>query len=139
MKEYTNSEVIKVLFDNPKLIAEAINEHGDKYHLFINHNGYLYFKRWNSSGKYLDPRKHSGGHFNGNIDRKIKWHIIPQPVPWQEALQAWALGKSIKCVADNVVVYSGDSYYAVNSAFGRGISKNEISNGTWYILEDPND
>lgn len=138
MKEYTTAEVIKVLFDNPKLIAEAINEHGDKYHLFINFNGYLYFKRWNPNGEYLDPRKHSGGHFNGNIDGKLKWHLVPQPVPWQEALQARLDGKTIKVDCPNC---GGDADSCVfePTQDKESVCFSALKGGSFYVIEAPID
>ena len=75
------------------------------------------------------------------LDSNRDWQEIKQPVTWQEAIEAWANGKTIKCV-----------HYGENYAFeGRSVflatdehvepsnvepSKKMILDGTWYIEED---
>lgn len=123
------SEMIAMLEKNPALKFRRVDwKHDDRY-VYVDEERKSVRVMSNTPPKYM-------GELAIYLDSE-EWELIPQPVPWQEALQAWAEGKSIKCVADNAVIYLGDSYYAVNSAFGRGISKNEIGNGTWYIEEPP--
>ena len=54
------------------------------------------------------------------------WQLTRQPVPWQEAIQAWAEGNNLKiCFADNV--------YTVRGGEPMRIDKNDLTNGTWYV------
>jgi len=58
------------------------------------------------------------------------FELIPQSVTWQEAIQAWLEGKSIKSVSEacGIVTYE-------QTASWTSISFNEIKKGTWYIMD----
>ena len=86
------------------------------------------YYRWESGHTHLSP-----------LDR---WEEVPQEVTWQEALEAWANGKTVKCIArgyDNVY----QKYDAINDCDdsflveenGNPVDAYEILEGRWYILE----
>jgi hypothetical protein len=65
------------------------------------------------------------------IDVDEDWEEIKQPVPWQEAIAAWAKGKTIWCeYHDETRTYSKDISKDQN---GQMMNRLEIKNGTWYI------
>ena len=78
-----------------------------------------------------------------NVSRlKVDWEILPQEVTWQEALEAWANGKTVKCTArgyDNIyqkydVVDDCDDSFLLDEV-GNPLDAYEILEGKWYILE----
>jgi hypothetical protein len=86
------------------------------------------YYRWESGHTHLSP-----------LD---KWEEIPQEVAWQEAIEAWANGKIIKCTArgyDNIY----QQYDVVDDCYdsflldevGNPLDAYEILEGKWYIEE----
>ena len=65
-----------------------------------------------------------------NVSRlKVDWEILPQEVTWQEALEAWAKGREIKCVLE------GESIrYSNNQISTSYMGSGQILKGKWYIL-----
>jgi hypothetical protein len=67
------------------------------------------------------------------LPSKTDWEIVCEPVTWQEAIQAWAEGKTVKCVLNSF--YEG---YIFNDFHCKAntqtiLSKDMIKGGTWYI------
>jgi len=55
------------------------------------------------------------------------WEEVKQPVTWQEALEAWANGKSLK------LIINGKSHYLPPNNFA--IAREDIKEGEWFINE----
>ena len=69
------------------------------------------------------------------LDSNRDWQEIKQPVTWQEAIEAWANGKPIKCVINGgSTLYKSKS--GLQDSLGWAVSPVHIKNGTWYIEED---
>lgn len=63
------------------------------------------------------------------------WELIQEPVTWQEALQAWAEGKTVRCKVCNsefIYLYDIDEPELLDTN-GDAILPEEITRGTWYI------
>jgi hypothetical protein len=61
---------------------------------------------------------------------------IKQPVTWQEAIEAWANGKSVKCVYGDkprvgIALYNNGGF--LKDTDSCSLSKAEIVEGIWYI------
>jgi len=129
------SQVIAALEKDPKLICNAIDSFGDKHELSINEHGYLRYRKTRGDGYYIDPAKHSGGQFNGNLNLEYDWQIVPQPVSVWEALKAWAEdGKEIRCKPSGTSCGHDECTY--KSGDCGAISRHCIIAGTWYIPEE---
>ncbi len=113
-------EVFKALEENPKRKFKQ-----DRFTLSVNDRGYFYLNhdKWDHNT--------SAGGFNGNISKYVDWEEIKQPVSWQEAIAAWANGKTIRCeYHDETRTYSKDISEDQN---GQMMNRLEIKNGTWHI------
>jgi len=68
------------------------------------------------------------------------WEIVQeQPVPWQEALQAWIDRKSIRieCSKSGGPLFiDGGRYYFDESPGGGVPCKDCFESGKWYIIEE---
>jgi hypothetical protein len=64
------------------------------------------------------------------------WELIQEPVAWQEAMQAWAEGKTVRCVFENQqgAIYVFKSFHA-KAETSTNLSRDMITKGTWYIDE----
>ena len=61
------------------------------------------------------------------------WEEVKQPVPWQEAIQAWAEGKTV--IVENTCdkrKYDGKKNF-FKDEHGNPMGSWEITNGTWYV------
>ena len=61
------------------------------------------------------------------------WQLVRQPVTWQEAIQAWAEGKTV--IVENTCdkrKYDGKKFF-LKDEYGIPLGSWEITNGTWYI------
>lgn len=124
------SEVIEALERNPKKRFECS--------LIGGHKGYMYTKDdyyrldIHDDDGFLIYQQRGGGAFNDKIHINIDWQEVKQPVTWQEAIEAWANGKTIKCTKQGSdFVFEG---YKPNlrdqfDAIGRF----QLIDGTWYI------
>ena len=61
-------------------------------------------------------------------EREIRKKSEYQPVTWQEAIQAWADGKTVK-----VLTLFGLGSREVKKSRGSSITEYEITNGVWYV------
>jgi hypothetical protein len=74
----------------------------------------------------------------GAVDNlHIEWELIPQEVPWQEALQAWLDGKTVSCrveACDNQVnLATRYIHYGDSNETRYPLGKVEFTKGKWYI------
>jgi len=88
MRTYKTWEIIKMLSENPNLRFKAMpyseaKTFSDEVCLV---NGVLC---WGGNNAY--PLQVAIGKYD------IDWHLVETPVTWQEALQAWTEGKTIRC------------------------------------------
>ena len=61
------------------------------------------------------------------------WEEVKQPVTWQEAIQAWADGKTV--IVENTCdkrKYDGKKFF-LRDEYGNAMGSWEITNGTWYV------
>lgn len=87
MNTYKTWEVVKILMDNPRLRFEAkINK--KKSNMWIDTDGDLVMDVVKTAPDYP---------ITDNEWLNAEWQLIETPVTWQEALQAWAEGKTIRC------------------------------------------
>ena len=63
-------------------------------------------------------------------EREIRKKSEYQPVPWQEAIQAWVEGKTV-----TVLTLFGLGSREVKKGRGSSITEYEITNGVWYVEE----
>lgn len=60
------------------------------------------------------------------------WQEVKQPVTWQEAIEAWTNGKTIRCEDGGFdCLFSGGKSVLTDSV--GPIDKYQITKGTWYI------
>ena len=62
----------------------------------------------------------------------LDWHEVKQLVTWQEAIQAWAGGKTIKTESSDGIRTYKRTTNSLQSVLG-GVTKDEIVNGKWYV------
>lgn len=87
MNTYKTWEVVKILMENPRLRFEAkINK--KKSNMWIDTEGDLVMDVVETAPDYS---------ITDNEWLNAEWQLIETPVTWQEALQAWAEGKTIRC------------------------------------------
>ena len=74
----------------------------------------------------LIDQSSDGGAFNGNVSLDYDWQPVKQPVPWQEAIQAWICGSKV------TVVLGGDE--CIFEGFTEPEFVNHaINEGVWYV------
>lgn len=120
-------EVLKALEENPKKVFEC--DTGSRIKFFDN-KLYWYDKHDNPKEVFEIRDKRSGTglcHNTGDI-----WQEIKQPVPWQEAIEAWVNGKTIKCTFNNSD-FVFDGYKPKLRGQVDTIDRSQLQKGTWYI------
>lgn len=128
-------EVLKELEENRDKKYKMVSRFGKIHEIGLDNNGYYAFSSI-FDGKNIDD-KPSGG-FSGNVHRGADWQEVKQPVPWQEAIEAWANWKTIKCVhyGENYVFEGRSVFLATDEHVEPSNvepSKKMILDGTWYI------
>ena len=85
-----------------------------------------YFRFEVFNGARLIDQSHNGGAFNGNVALDLDWQLVRQSVTWQEAIEAWGEGHTIKkCFPNSEQTYpSGTTIH---------LTKNDVVNGIWYV------
>ena len=126
------SEMIAMLEKNPKLKFEQLGE--DKEPGSFIYVGARNIIRWGGRNQEDNPL---------NIVLKPEysdWQLVREPVPWHEALQAWAERKTIKCNREGQTTtrYSNKET-KLNDQYGFSLERDEILTGTWYICKDSPD
>lgn len=122
-------EVMRLLEENPTDVYEARLNQAWKVRMMVETGFSQYYKFEVFNGKKLIDQSRGNGAFNGNVALGLDWQPVRQPVPWHEAIQAWAKGKMV---------------YVENKAGGRVYRQggenqrmylldSEITTGTWYV------
>ena len=84
----------------------------------------------------LDCRGHEGelktgyriGSLHGNLSTLDNWQPVRQPVTWQEAIQAWGAGKTIR-----LVMLGWEQVWRPTNAVE--LNQSRIKDGNWYVEE----
>lgn len=128
-------EVLKELEENRDKKYKMVSKFGKIHEIGLDNNGYYAFSSI-FYGKNIDD-KPSGG-FSGNVHRDADWQEVKQPVTWQEAIEAWANWKTIKCeVGELAFTYNPKKNLTLLDTLDKGhMCLSEITEGTWYIEED---
>ena len=129
-------KVIEELRKNPKLNYRAIDSFGDRHEMSISDTGYFYYRKFRKDGYFLDPNKHSGGHFNGNINATLDWQLVREPVPVWEAIKAYCEGKKVYCVFKMFGEKEGKFY--LNNSDDWVFRGNLLTEGKWFVEDNPN-
>lgn len=65
-----------------------------------------------------------------------KWELVQEPVTWQEAIEAWANGKTIECrIYEDINIYKPGYVEELVDLENFAVSMEEILEGTWYIRQ----
>lgn len=125
------SEMIAMLEKNPKLIFKSQNG----YIMGVDGRGLITWNRENSSSSGVQGNLRLVETEMGKPD---DWTLVPQPVPWQEALQARLDGKTVKvdcpdCGGD------ADSCVFEPTQDKESVCFSALKEGTFYIIEAPID
>ena len=122
-------EVIKELTDDPHQVFESdlLESKGWKARMKVKRGISRYFCFEVFDGERLIDQSLNGGAFNGNVSMDLDWQLVKQPVPWQEAIQAWAEGKKVTAKFNNQE-WTLRTLIELPEYLNRA-----ITNGTWYI------
>lgn len=120
-------EVLKELEENPEKRFKSFNRTLGIENVLELSESHLYLKRTNLHGEELPSDTDSGG-FNGNINIHADWQEVKQPVTWQEAIEAWANGKAVKCECEG-----GVTFFKPPRQSSACFTDKLITHGTWYI------
>lgn len=127
MKTYETWEVIKALSENPKLKFKTDSQgygYGHEVCLWIDKGGDLVADE-------VIKQDHPT-----TCERWLKatWQLVSTPVTWQEAIQAWSEGKTVRCEREGKLTceYS-QGRNKLTDQYGWGPEKDEFLTGTWFI------
>lgn len=120
-------EVIQALTIDPTKKFEAKLSSGWTLRMSVNTGVSRYFKFDVFYDKKLIDPSSDRGRFNGNLALDDDWQLVPQPVTWQEALQAWAEGKKIS------FSYAGYDNRFDFEASNYTMSVDKIKKAEWYV------
>lgn len=139
------SEMIAMLEKNPKLKFK--NFKGDiETTVTIGHYGY-FMNSVKRNGEVVDNSKPAYNFF-GNFKADSDWQLVPEPISWQEALQAVLDGKTVVCENCPGCCYHDCEFKKKHTLILKSSKSNDpctafcmeqIQGGTWYIEESPND
>jgi len=109
-------EVLKALDENPKKVFES-NLAGLEYKISLD-GEIIAFE--SGAVKFI------------GLNNCRDWQEVKQPVTWQEAIEAWTNGKTIRCEDGGFdYLFSGGKSILTDSV--GPIDTYQITKGTWYI------
>ena len=115
-------EIVKSVTENPALSGVAVID-SIRYELYVNDSGTLesktYYLELGTNGTSIGKA--------GKVDFD-GWEIVRQPVPWQEAIQAWAEGKRVTLKFDRCE-------YDFCGFSDKSNTRRAIKSGTWYVVD----
>ena len=115
-------EIVKSVTENPALCGVAVID-SIRYELYVNDSGTLesktYYLELGTNGTSIGKA--------GKIDFD-GWEIVRQPVPWQEAIQAWVEGKRVTLKFDRCE-------YDFCGFSDKSNTRRAIKSGTWYVVD----
>ena len=118
-------EVLKALDENPEKVFESQRSGGRKARMTVEPEFSGFYKFEVFKGKELLAQS-LGGAFNGNVALDFDWQLVRQPVSWQEAIQAWSVGKRVK-------VSTIQRDYVFSQIEKMEVSPMMIQDGIWYV------
>lgn len=121
-------EAMKLLEEDPTNKFEY-QDNGTKWLLYADVGrltGLVYYKLdcWDSDGELMTGT--AFGSLHGNLTTLDNWQLVQQPVPWQEAIQAWSVGKRVK-------VSTIQRDYVFSQIEKMEVSPMMIQDGIWYV------
>ena len=136
-------EVIKELTDDPTKAFERKDRYKHwvmKTDIDSTANGcetYYFMLKCDGEDSYGDAGRFSGNFANNEDD----WQLVKQPVTWQEAIRAWAEGKTVVWEedADRRVFDENKGWLSTKHQAqmidqeGDAVTARMISGGTWYV------
>lgn len=119
-------EVMRLLEENPTDVYEARLNQAWKVRMSVEtvFGGYYKFEAFN--GKRLIDQSRGAGAFNGNVTLGLDWQLVPQPITLEEAIKAWANGKTISY---SYMGYDKRSLFDSNTM----MSIEKAENAEWYV------
>jgi hypothetical protein len=124
-KTYKTSEMIAMLEKNPKLKFTTIRGGITTSPVLVSESGYIVWENEQHNPPYSTPA----------LKPDDEWQLVYQAVTWQEALQAWDKGKTIKCDMGpgegSFTLKPLEESYRTGSTF----CVYWLKAGTWYIEE----
>ena len=129
MRTYKTWEMIKMLTENPKLRYKSQNG----YIASIEQKSGLFVWQHPQGTSGISHNLRLLSSANGDCEAD-NWQLVREPVPWQEALQAWASGKTIKCVINKCDAHPHifDNFH-LKSSMPCPCTRDMIKDGKWYI------
>lgn len=96
-------EAMRFLAKNPSRKFEYQDIH-KKWILYADAGGYddrvfYMLDCWDNNGELKTG--HTFGNMHGNLSTVDNWELVPQSVPWQEAIQEFAKGKKLNVKFNN--------------------------------------
>lgn len=127
------NEVFAGLINDPSNVYEVIR-YDLRYQLFINLDRYFYLRVFNKQGELIPPEKGAGG-FSGNFLISDEWQLVRKPVPWQEAIEAYAKNhKNLEIILDNMSFIQHSNFpLGVFENTPLGLNPKLFTEGKWYI------
>jgi hypothetical protein len=137
MEKYTTWEMIKALTLNPTKRFRTKTEHNSIIEVFIDLNGYLDVDT-NGCAKQIE----------GNVNIFQTWEEILSPVSFQEAIEAYLHGRTIKFERGDMAFYqlptarlglfkyksiSGEWHWC--DKINDGFLLDEVENGKFYVID----
>ncbi len=130
------SEAFAILESGKVVEFEATPTSGRRSVLYRN-GKYFMIDTYNSNGEKIEVYAPAGA-FNKNFSTDLDWQPVRQPVrqsawqpvTWQEAILAWADGRTV-----TVLTPFGFESKEAKKSRGSSVTEYEITKGTWY-LED---
>ena len=135
-------EVMRLLEENPKREFEAkLKGSGNRVVMSVDNSiGKFYMFDVYKDGSIIGAFGNEGA-FNGNVSLDLDWYEVKQPVPWQEAIQAWADGKKVVWEEDGERrVFDRNKSWAIPKyqshlldQDGDAVTVRMVSGGKWYV------
>lgn len=121
-------EAMELLDENPSLKFEY-QDNRKKWLLYANVGGltglvFYQLDCWDNNGELMTGT--AFGSLHGNLTTSNNWQLVRQPVSWQEAIQAWSVGKRVK-------VSTIQRDYVFSQIEKMEVSPMMIQDGIWYV------
>ena len=115
-------EAMKLLEENPTDVYEAKMNEGWKARMTVKagFGGYYNFEVF--KGKRLVNQS-----FNDNVALDLDWQLVQQPVTWQEAIEARADGKRVRCE------FNDRSWGVAELVANHLYFRAALDDGKWYV------
>jgi len=131
---YNLIEALTFLRKNPKARFKRVRDlyHATAFLYTSNNCDYPLYEVCYKNGKKIYKN------FFGNTTFDDQWELVQTPVPWQEAIRAWAEGCTVRCVLNPESYPEGflyDNFHFIDK--GLPLTRDAILKGTWYIEGEP--